>query len=83
MSEQERAEQLKAIQLQLIELKKEYLLQTRRLKRQLTLVANQGLKRCRRCFEEMHVEQFYEDDRYTDGRYPYCRECKSGKAKAA
>ena len=37
-------------------------------------------KRCRVCREVMGREQFYEDDRYADGMYPYCRECKRVRA---
>lgn len=44
-------------------------------------------KRCKRCDEMMDADQFYADDRYRDGKYPYCRECKrryyQSKKKAA
>lgn len=83
MSETERAEHLKAIQLELFQLKKDYLLKSRQLKRKFKLIQGMGQKRCRKCREEMDVDQFYVDDRYADGRYPYCRECQTGKRKAA
>ena len=76
MSEAERAAALKSIQLELFQLKKEYLLRARQLKRQLVLIQGRGLKRCRICRDEMDVEQFPLDPRYLDHRYPYCYECK-------
>ena len=76
MSEAERAAALKNVQLELFQLKKEYELKRRQLKRQLTLIQGAGMKRCRDCNEVMEVEQFALDPRYLDHRYPYCHECK-------
>lgn len=81
MSESERAAALREVQLELFALKQDYVLRARELKRKLTLIRGGGMKRCRdeECTglgELMDVEQFYEDPRYTDGYYPYCRECK-------
>lgn len=79
MSESERAEALESIQLELFQLKRQYALQRKELKRQLVLLHGRGMKRCRKCRDEMDVEQFYKDPRYADGYYPYCRECQSTK----
>jgi formamidopyrimidine-DNA glycosylase len=76
MSESERAQALKSIQLEMFQ---DYLLKRRELKRQLILVHGKGLKRCRKCGHEMDVEQFYKDSRYADGYYSYCRECQLAK----
>jgi hypothetical protein len=38
------------------------------------------LKTCARCRLEMDADQFYRDARYADGRYPYCKECKTEMA---
>lgn len=39
-------------------------------------------KQRRKCHVEMVADCFYEDDRYTDGLYPYCRICKSDMVTA-
>lgn len=75
MSEAERAEALKAIQLELFQIKKNYVHRRRELKRQFVLIQGRGEKRCRRCRELMPVEQFYPNSRYSDGRHAYCIEC--------
>jgi hypothetical protein len=76
MSEAERAQALKSIQLELFQLKQDYLVKRKELTRRLTLIHGKGLKTCRKCRLEMDVEQFYQDSRYRDGYYPYCRECQ-------
>src|SRR5688572_29576112 len=38
-------------------------------------------KKCCKCRLEMDVDQFYDDTRYADNRYPYCRECVSEDRK--
>lgn len=92
MSETERAAALKEVQLELFELKrkfqliasehwKEFRLAKRELVRKQLLLFNSGTKSCRKCNEVMDVEQFYRDDRYADGRRPYCIECDSAGAK--
>lgn len=82
MSESERAEKLKAIQLELLQLKREYLLREREIRARLRLIQGMGQKRCRKCDDVMDVDQFYVDVRYLDGRYPYCMECKNAMNKA-
>ena len=79
MTEAERAAALKNVQLELFQLKKEYSLKRRELKRKFLLLHGKGQKRCRKCKDAMDVEQFYLDNRYADGRYPYCRECQIAK----
>lgn len=82
MSESERAEKLREIQLELFQVTREHLLSRRRikeLKRQFILIHGSGQKRCRKCDEVMDVEQFYPDKRYADGYYPHCRECQVKK----
>ena len=83
MSELERAEALKAVQLELFQLKKNYAAKRRELKRQFILIQGAGQKRCRKCRELMDVEQFYLDNRRADKRYPYCIECCSKRAAEA
>lgn len=79
MTETERAAALKSVQLELFQLKREYLLKRKELKRQLVLIQGRGMKRCRDCREEMEVDQFPLDPRYMDHRYPYCYECKRAR----
>jgi hypothetical protein len=81
MSEAERAEALKAIQLELFQIKRSYVQRRRELKRQFVLIQGMGQKRCRKCRELMDVEQFYLDNRYLDQRYPYCIECCAERYK--
>lgn len=88
MSELERAEAAKEIQLELFQLKqdqaertREYLAKRKALKRKLRLIHGKGLKRCRRCNYEMPVEQFSLDRQKTDGRSSYCLECISERYK--
>lgn len=39
-------------------------------------------KKCRKCGAELLASEFfYPDDRYADGRYPYCKFCKSEMSK--
>lgn len=77
MTELERAQALKEVQMELFQLKKEYLLKRKQLKRQLVLIQGRGMKQCRICREEMEVDQFPLDPRYLDNRYPYCYECQN------
>ena len=79
MSESERAEKLKAIQLELFQIKQVYVQKRKELKRQLVLIRGRGMKRCRDCSEVMEVDQFPLDPRYSDARYPYCYECKNAR----
>lgn len=83
MSEAERTSTLKAIQLELFQLKKSYELKRRELKRQLRLIQGGGQKRCRDCDLVMDVEQFYPDRSRRDDRDVYCIECRSRKAAQA
>lgn len=83
MSETERTEALKAIQLELFQLKREYALKTRELKRQLILIQGGGQKRCRDCDLLMDVEQFYPDNSRWDKRDVYCIECRSKRSSKA
>lgn len=76
MSEAERKAQIEAIQLRLFEVKREYLLISRKLKRQLRIVQSRGMKMCRQCRIEMNIEQFYRDRYKSDGRDSYCIECR-------
>lgn len=76
MTEAERSKALKEVQLELFQLKQEYLLKRKALTRKFRLIQGRGMKRCRDCREEMDVEQFPLDPRYLDHRYPYCYECK-------
>lgn len=39
------------------------------------LLANAGLRHCRRCGRDLPVEQFYADASRSDGRFPYCADC--------
>lgn len=78
MSEAERVEAIKSLQMQLFELKREYLLTAKKLKRQLSMVQDCGLKMCRKCRVEMDVEQFAVDRSKADGRDSYCSECRRG-----
>lgn len=77
MNEAERLTKIEEIQLELFELAVERKQMKLAL---LRLIAGQK-KTCRKCREEMEAEQFYVDERYSDGLYPYCRECKSDMAK--
>lgn len=86
MSERELREALEPIQLRLFQLRaevKQIAAERKRLKREAAKLIAQGKKVCRKCREEMESEQFYRDDRYRDGLYPYCRECQGKKRKAA
>lgn len=81
MSEAERAEALKEVQLELFAIRQKYLLKTGKLKRKLFLIQGGGMKRCRAIAcasqgEPMKFDQFYKDDRSADGYYQYCKECK-------
>lgn len=73
MSESERAEAIKAVQMELFALHE----RRKELKRKMAQLALAGTKWCRKCRETMGVEQFYADKRYADGLHPYCRECKA------
>jgi hypothetical protein len=76
---------LQPIQLRLFELRvqvRQIADERKRLMRQRARLIASGKKVCRKCNEEMDSEQFYVDDRYRDGLYPYCRECKSTMVKA-
>lgn len=83
MSETERVEALKAIQLELFQLRREYLLRVKDLKarRKFLLLHGRNQKRCRKCNEMMDAEQFYRDRQFADGLYPWCRECCAKRDK--
>lgn len=92
MSEAERAEALKAIQLELFALQKQqsaivaaFQSKKRELVRRKKQIAANGQKQCRKCREVMDVDQFYREARYADGRRPYCIECEltANKKRAA
>jgi len=76
MSEAERNQELKAIQLELFQLRrKEKELKARR---RFVLLNGGKEKRCKKCGDTMDLDQFYKDARYADGLYPRCIECKNG-----
>lgn len=79
MTEPERVRAIEAVQLRLFELEKYRL----RLLGQIELFKSQGTKICRRvnCRKAKPVAQFGKDNRYSDGRYPYCNACKSEMVK--
>jgi hypothetical protein len=88
MSETERVEVLKAIQMELFELGKEYqrvlrdfYAKRKALKRKLKLALAAGRKTCRQCRIEMDIEQFYKDKQKSDGRDSYCIECRGTRNK--
>jgi len=72
-------EEFKAIQLELFALQRTQKQLTLRLTQLRLLVRRLGValrKMCIRCEIEMDAEQFYRCARYSDGLYPYCRDCK-------
>lgn len=82
MNEPERARAIEVIQMELFYRRRELERMAQQLeldfKAKLELVKTSGTKVCRRveCREEKPVSEFYRDDRYSDSRYPYCRDCK-------
>lgn len=94
MNEPQRARAIKVIQLELFERKRELERIAEQIemdfRARLELVSATGTKICRKvgCRKEKPVSEFYQDDRYADSRYPYCRDCKrkmnrEGHRKAA
>lgn len=99
MSEAERAEALRAVQMELFRLKqsyesacrqlglfdlrKDYEAKRNEMKRRLRLIQGGGQKRCRDCRELMDVEQFYLDNSRFDKRDVYCIECRAERARRA
>lgn len=83
MSEQERAQAIKSLQLELFEMKRVYLLKAKQLKREINQIASKGMKVCRLCRLEMDVEQFYRRKDTLDQRDSWCIECRKAKQKAA
>jgi len=78
VTEPQRARAIEAVQLRLFELEQKRL----RLVSRLEVLKGTGTKRCRQvCGEVKPVSEFYEDPRYADGYYPYCRDCKSEMGK--
>lgn len=85
MTEPQRAKEIEAIQLRLFELTaqvKEIKQERVRLKRMKARIVMQGVKRCRKCRDEMDADQFYPAERMRDGLDSYCIECRSTANRA-
>ena len=39
-----------------------------------------SFKRCKDCGEVKPFDEFYNDKRYKDGKYPYCKSCKNARS---
>ncbi len=90
MSEVERAEAIKSLQMELFQIKQLHIVLSKKLRRQrriieqkIQAIASRGVKMCRQCREEMDVEQFSRDKQKSDGRDSYCLECRSLRHRKA